>query len=163
MCALNGAALALATDYPDTPLLDAIRLNMKENAPLLYEDGILRCAGLKWGNGIECILEQDPGLPISSFDLIIMADLVFNHYSARSLLKTCKLLLRPDSGIALVTFSHHVPKLAHKDLEFFTIARAEFGFKIEKLFEETWLPMFPEDFTEELKPRSTVYFYRLLS
>lgn len=92
------------------------------------------------------------------YDIIILADVLFNHTCHNELLKTCSECLA-DDGQVLITVTHHKPKLREKDLHFLTLA-AENNFKVVHLFSEKLSPMFPEDVGEE-EIRSMVHFYTL--
>lgn len=63
------------------------------------------------------------------FDIVIMADLLFNRSQHAQLLETCDRCLREgsDEGTVWVSFSHHDPEKAELDMKFFALAR-EKGF-----------------------------------
>ena len=96
------------------------------------------------------------------FDLIILSDLIFNHSQVNipsssshfrahiiqhdALLSSCELCLAPISGgwndttslpkpppCVLVFYTHHRPHLAHRDLEFFAMARYR-GWNCEEIY-----------------------------
>jgi nicotinamide N-methyltransferase len=95
------------------------------------------------------------------FDLLILADLVFNHTEHAKLLSTVRLTLRQSlSARALVFFTPYRPWLYEKDMAFFDLAR-EGGFKVEPVLQHTMEEvMFPEDRGDELL-RRTVFGYAL--
>ncbi|KAJ1558604.1 nicotinamide n-methyltransferase [Nowakowskiella sp. JEL0078] len=130
------------------------------------KENIISYQGHLWGDNVSTLLSE---IPESKFDLIILADLVFNHNQHRQLLTTLLRCLKRSSesdvpenrAYAYCIYSHHVPKWADRDLAFFELARIEeFGFKVEHVYDETWNPMFPDDIGDIVK-RSTVYCYRL--
>ena len=115
-----------------------------------------RCQGHLWGQPFASSLG-----PPSSFDLLILADLVFNHSEHRKLVKTIQVALKnnPDSK-ALVFFTPHRPWLLGKDLAFFTLAE-QAGFKVVKLMEKLMdRPMYDEDRGDETL-RRTVFGYEI--
>ncbi|KAI8808429.1 putative methyltransferase-domain-containing protein [Cladochytrium replicatum] len=156
--ALNGAKRVVITDYPDLDLLKALRVSAEKNVGAQLQSGAVKIVGYLWGDDASDVLGAlDEG---ERFDLIILADLVFNHNQHRQLLSSIERTLAPN-GIVLCSFSHHVPKRAPQDLAFFELAQAPpFDFEVEHLFDEKWNPMFPND-TGDLEMRSTVYFYSL--
>ena len=83
---------------------------------------------------------------LPGFDLLILADLLFNHSEHSALLDTIKnTLKRSQNSKALVFFTPYTPRLLGKDMAFFKLA-AEEGFVIHKVVEETMeKAMFEED------------------
>ncbi|KAJ3326032.1 nicotinamide n-methyltransferase [Boothiomyces sp. JEL0866] len=156
ICALNGAKKVVSTDYPDQPLIQNIILNAKANAKEQFDNETFIVRGYIWGQD-EGELDE-PLTKYGKFDLILLADLIFNHNQHANMLKTCKEMLSAN-GIVLMTYSHHVVHRASKDLVFFDVAK-EFGFTCERLYEQKWDPMFPED-SGDLDVRSTVYGWKL--
>jgi nicotinamide N-methyltransferase len=155
VCAINGAKHVISTDYPDPTLLRNIEKNAQENIPdLLNKTFFVR--GFIWGRN-ECDLDE-PLTTQGKFDLILLADLIFNHSQHENLLKSCQELLAPN-GVVLTTYSHHVVKWAYRDNKFFEIAQ-EMGFECEKIIDEKWDPMFPDD-VGDLDVRRTVHGWTL--
>ncbi|KAJ3253911.1 nicotinamide n-methyltransferase [Boothiomyces macroporosus] len=162
ICAINGGKTVISTDYPDIPLLKNILLNAKENIPELLDKSFF-VKGYIWGRKNEHSLIQENQIvlvdeSIGQFDLILLADLIFNHHQHENLLQSCSDLLSKD-GICLVTFSHHNPQWVDRDMAFFENA-GKYGLGYEKLYEERWSPMFKDDVGNE-QVRSTVYGYKL--
>ncbi|KAL2919897.1 Protein N-terminal and lysine N-methyltransferase efm7 [Polyrhizophydium stewartii] len=114
--------------------------------------------GFIWGDDKKDILAHLSADGSKKFDLILLADLIFNHSQHQQLLKTCRDVLAPG-GVVYTTFTHHVVKWAYRDMRFFDIA-TEQGFKFEKMYEERWQCMFPED-EGDVDVRSTVHAYKL--
>ena len=81
----------------------------------------------------------------NQYDLLILADVIFNHSEQEKLVATVLQTLRKDANArALVFFTPHRPWLLHKDLAFFERAK-ELGLRVEKVGE--WVmekPMFED-------------------
>lgn len=159
ICALNGAKRVLVTDYPDADLVDNLSYNIEHCVPeqLRYN---ITAQGYLWGNNTDTLKSAlddcDDG-----FDLLILADILFNHSEHEKLVRTLQQTQRknPDSR-ALVFFTPYRPWLLQKDLRFFELAQAG-GFVVEKLFEHIMdKVMFPEDPGDE-QLRRTVFAYQL--
>ena len=97
----------------------------------------------------------------ASFDLLILADVVFNHTEHAKLVSSIHLMLRRTStSRVLVFFTPYRPWLLEKDLEFFKSAK-EGGFVVEKVLETVMeKAMFVDDRGDELL-RRTVFGYEL--
>ena len=82
----------------------------------------------------------------SSFDVLILADLLFNHSEHEKLVKTVQLTLKKSpASRAYVFFTPYRPWLYEKDLAFFDLAR-DSGFMVSKTFEKVMdKVMFEED------------------
>lgn len=95
------------------------------------------------------------------FDLLILADLMFNHSEHNKLLKTViNTMRRIPSSRALVFFTPYRPWLLENDMAFFELAR-QGGFFVEKVLEKVMEKvMFEEDRGDELL-RRTVFGYEL--
>lgn len=95
--------------------------------------------GYLWGASI-------PPTFSAGFDLLILADLLFNHSEHGKLLFTVTLTLRRNStSRALVFFTPYRPWLLEKDLAFFDLAQQR-GFIVEKILEKVMdKVMFEED------------------
>lgn len=90
--------------------------------------------GYLWGASVEPLTKH---LPMNeAFDVLILADLLFNHSEHAKLLKTVQLTLKKTpTAKAYVFFTPYRPWLLEKDLAFFDLAR-ESGFAVEKTFEK---------------------------
>ncbi|KAI9892035.1 MAG: nicotinamide n-methyltransferase [Vezdaea aestivalis] len=155
VCALNGASRVVITDYPDTELIENIQSN------------ITRCdvkdvssIGLLWGSDtheVKALLEE----PEAGFDLLILADLLFNHSEHGKLVQTIQETLRKsNTAHALVFFTPYRPWLMEKDLGFFDLADGA-GFSVSLILEKVMEKvLFEEDPGDELL-RRTVYGYDL--
>ncbi|OWB56981.1 hypothetical protein B5S28_g2902 [[Candida] boidinii] len=175
ICGLNDAKIVIATDYPDPELLNNIDYNIEHSG---YDkmNKIVSSHGFIWGNDVTPIVE-DLQKKLSStseddkfFDLLILSDLVFNHTEHRKLLKSSKELIKPledknkprSGGKCFVVFSPHRPHLLKEDLDFFELAKEEYGFDVEKIEMIHWdVPMFPDDEKETEEIRRRIYSYIL--
>lgn len=103
--------------------------------------------GYLWGADVQPLLST---LPLDQqhdgFDVLILADLLFNHSEHGKLLQTIRMTLKKQAEArALVFFTPYRPWLLEKDLAFFDIAR-EGGFEVEKVLEKVMEEvMFEED------------------
>lgn len=144
--AINGAKQVVVTDYPDVELVENLRLNIKDCSPLPQPTNI-HAEGYLWGADpapLKAYLppaEQDAG-----FDLLILADLLFNHSEHEKLLLSIQRTLKKAAGSqALVFFTPYRPWLFEKDLAFFDLARNG-GFHVERILEKVMdKVMFEED------------------
>ncbi|KAF8556676.1 nicotinamide N-methyltransferase [Imleria badia] len=171
--AQNGATKVVLTDYPDAALIENLAYNVRQNIREEQRSNVLT-KGYIWGKPVDTLIAALPQDREScrGFDLIILSDLIFNHSQHDALLTSCELCLAPISGkcndstslpkpppCALVFYTHHRPHLAHRDLEFFTMARHR-GWNCEEIYTKLFPPMFPED-PGDVEVRSTVHGWRL--
>ncbi|AWU75759.1 hypothetical protein CAS74_003837 [Pichia kudriavzevii] len=162
LAARLGAQYVVSTDYPDPDLIVNIRKNITENN---VQDNC-SALGYIWGNDtteIVDMLKTNTDGSKSTFDTIILSDVIFNHSEHLKLLQTCRDLLTPNKGKILVTFSPHRPKLYHADLQFFeTCQQDPFNFTPHFVEMQHWSPLFKDDTDEStVELRSRVYFYIL--
>lgn len=161
VCAINGAKQVVVTDYPDADLVENLRYNVS-HCTLLPNTLNIDVEGHLWGASTEKLAAHLPeGRNPSGFDILILADLLFNHSEHSKLVKTVhETLNRTSSSRALVFFTPYRPWLLEKDLAFFDVAR-ENGFTVAKIFEKVMdKVMFEEDLGDQLL-RRTVYGYEL--
>ncbi|KAH6908819.1 nicotinamide N-methyltransferase [Coprinopsis sp. MPI-PUGE-AT-0042] len=171
VAAKNDAQFVVITDYPDTSLIDNIEYNVKDNLAEEERRKVL-AKGYIWGQATASLLDSaESATGKRNFDLVILSDLVFNHSQHDALLTTCENVITPPSATVgvpedqhtqpcvLVFYSHHRPHFAHRDMEFFSKAEQR-GWKVEKVVEEKFPVMFPEDSGDE-GVRSTVHGWRL--
>jgi nicotinamide N-methyltransferase len=94
---------------------------------------------------VKNIIQHLPNID-ETFDVLILADLLFNHSEHAKLIKSIQLTLkRSPNSRAYVFFTPYRPWLLEKDLAFFDLAR-EAGFAVEKTFEKVMdKVMFEED------------------
>lgn len=159
ICAIKGAKRAIVTDYPDAELVENLTYNV-EHCKQLSSPPNLHAEGYLWGASTAHLVSHLPDQEADSgFDLLILADLLFNHSEHAKLLSTIQQTLkRSPHAQALVFFTPYRPWLLGKDLAFFDLARAA-GFVVEQIFEKVMEKvMFEEDPGDELL-RRTVFGY----
>ncbi|KAF1831441.1 hypothetical protein BDW02DRAFT_505277 [Decorospora gaudefroyi] len=158
VCALNGAAQTVVTDYPDAELVENLRYNI-EHCQLLSQPPKIMAEGYLWGAPTKDISKHLSNE--STFDVLILADLLFNHSEHSKLIKSVQMTLKKSpTSRAYVFFTPYRPWLYEKDLAFFDLAR-DSGFTVTKTFEKTMdKVMFEEDPGDELL-RRTVFGYEL--
>ena len=115
---LNGAKLSVISDYgniADTSLLRAIDINieyMSQYIPSTTSAStntiatVYKSIPYIFGNNVKDILDLNNG---QNYDLLFLADLLFNRSEHNKLLYTISKVLKPVTGVAWVTFSHHDP------------------------------------------------------
>ncbi|KAH6883089.1 putative methyltransferase-domain-containing protein [Alternaria rosae] len=158
VCALNGAAQTVVTDYPDAELVENLQYNV-DHCELLSKPPKIVAEGYLWGAPTSNLTKHLADG--SGFDVLILADLLFNHSEHAKLIKTVQLTLKksPNSR-AYVFFTPYRPWLYEKDLAFFDLAK-EAGFTVAKTFEKVMdKVMFEEDPGDELL-RRTVFGYEM--
>lgn len=130
-----GAKRVVVTDYPDADLID----NLRHNVALLSSADVrsrLAADGYLWGSNVDKLVAYLPDENKNGFDLLILADLLFNHSEHAKLVKTVLDTLKKSvNAKALVFFTPYRPWLLKKDLAFFPLAESH-GLKVEKLFEK---------------------------
>ena len=132
------AKRVVVTDYPDAELIDNLSYNIEACAPSLP----IAAKGYLWGADVSPLVEEVK--PDVAFDVLILADLLFNHSEHGKLVQTVTKSLKKD-GTALVFFTPYRPWLLQKDLAFFDLAR-ENGFIVDKVLEKVMdKVMFEED------------------
>lgn len=101
--------------------------------------------GFIWGADPTPLLAE-LAVPEEKFDILILADLLFNHSEHQKMLASVQATMKKTKEArALVFFTPYRPWLLEKDLDFFRIAD-EGGFVVEKLFEKVMdKVMFEED------------------
>lgn len=145
------------TDYPDDELVVNLRHNIDRNVGGQDKANIV-AEGFLWGSAAGSLMKhlEDGG---ESFDVLILADILFNHSEHEKLLHTlAECLKKTADSVALVFFTPYRPWLLEKDLKFFEIARSS-GFVVDKIMEHTMdKVMFDEDPGDETL-RRTVFGY----
>ncbi|KAK5115366.1 hypothetical protein LTR62_001566 [Meristemomyces frigidus] len=159
VAALNGAKTVVVTDYPDVDLVENLRHNIEHNH---LQSVDVHAEGYLWGAETKKLIqhlsldEQGKG-----FDVLILADLLFNHSEHSKLVHSVvSTLKKSPEAQALVFFTPYRPWLYEKDMAFFNLAR-EHGFVVTKIMERVMEKvMFVEDPGDELL-RRTVFGYSL--
>jgi nicotinamide N-methyltransferase len=144
VCALNDASRVVVTDYPDAELIDNLWYNI-DHCGLSTSPPSIVAEGYLWGAPINDLTKHLPREQ-DGFDVLILADLLFNHSEHTKLIQTVQLTLKRSPGAkAYVFFTPYRPWLLEKDLAFFDLAK-EAGFVVEKTFEKIMEKvMFEED------------------
>ena len=158
LCALRGAKHVTMTDYADKELIDNLQKNVDVNLSDTIKQNVT-VMGHNWGKDIPDILAPIKDKSATGkYDIVICADLIFNHVSHEGLVQSCKEVLAPG-GVVYVVFTHHRPHKMKEDMNFFEIAKSDpFNFVIEKIKEEKSEPMFEHDFGP-VEIRSTIHYY----
>lgn len=159
ICVLNGARRVLVTDYSDADLIHNLSINIESCVPQRLQSRIT-AKGYIWGNDTSTLTSALDNNN-AGFDLLLLADILFNHPAHGGLVRTLKQTLKKTAGSrALVFFTPYRPWLLEKDLSFFDLAR-EAGFVVDKLFEHVMDDvMFPNDPGDE-QLRRTVFAYQV--
>ncbi|RKF56906.1 Protein N-terminal and lysine N-methyltransferase efm7 [Erysiphe neolycopersici] len=168
VCAHLEAECVVVTDYPDAALIKNLKLNIEsfKNRAKETERGDdvksrIVAEGHCWGEDCQNILSHVavPDGEKPGFDILILADLLFNHSEHEKLLATVQRTLRKqEDAQALVFFTPYRPWLLEKDLMFFDKAR-DSGMNVEKILEEkVEKVMFEEDRGDE-ELRKTIFGY----
>lgn len=156
--ALRGARAVVVTDYPDVDLVRNLTYNI-ESCSLLTSAHAIAARGYLWGASADELLSVFPGTE-QGYDLLILADLLFNHSEHEKLVSSIQhTLKRTPACQALVFFTPYRPWLLHKDLSFFDLAVAS-GFVVEKMFEHVMdRVMFEEDPGVRCHPNPCYFSY----
>lgn len=163
VCGVLGAKKVVVTDYPDPDLVSNLWHNIdtckipgdEEREKRIVADGYC------WGADSRPLLSYLP--PSSSetpgFDVLILADLLFNHSEHGKLVATIQQTLAKERDAkALVFFTPYRPWLFEKDMAFFDLVK-EAGFTVEQILEEKMEKvMFEKDPGDE-ELRRTVFGY----
>lgn len=129
--------------------------------------------GYVWGTKVGPLQEELPNGE-TKYDIIILSDLIFNHSQHHAMLRTCRELVKPKTGVVLVFYTHHRPHLAHRDVQFFEIAQRPYNpdtdpenwdevgysFHAEEFLTQNMGVMFEEDQGDQTV-RSTVHGWKL--
>ncbi|SAL98626.1 hypothetical protein [Absidia glauca] len=173
VAATHQPAKVVITDYPDKELVENMQYNVDQNLKSLPA-GLVNVQGYIWGTNTSQLKAELPE-GHTSFDVIILSDLVFNHSQHHAMLKTCLELLTPVTGRVYVFYTHHRPHLAHRDLDFFKIAERPvldepvdpddrsllgYGFKTDQFVTKKMHVMFEEDPGDE-QVRSTIHGWQM--
>ena len=158
-CGALGATTVVVTDYPEPELIANLEHNIR-HCGLDFNETKVVAAGYLWGQPVES-LRAYLAADSDRFDLVILADILFNHSEHAKLVDTLQdTLSKTSKSAALVFFTPYRPWLLEKDLAFFDLARAE-GFTVQKILEHTMEKvMFEEDPGDEVL-RRTVFGYQL--
>lgn len=161
VCSILGAQKVVVTDYPDADLISNLWQNIDtaqlNNTTLdINAEKKIVAEGYCWGADAEPLRKH---INTERFDVLILADLLFNHSEHAKLVATMEATLSktPDAK-ALVFFTPYRPWLYEKDMAFFGLVK-EKGFEVEKVLEEKMEKvMFEKDPGDE-ELRRTVFGY----
>lgn len=158
--AILGARKVVVTDYPDAELIDNLLQNIATCALLPQPATAVVAEGYRWGASTRHILAHLPS-PEQGFDILLLADLLFNHRCHDGIVSTIvQTLARSSEARALVFFTPYRPWLLEKDMAFFDLCR-EKGLEVGKVVEQVMEKvMFEKDRGDELL-RRTVFGYEV--
>ena len=154
VCAVLGAKKVVVSDYPDADLIRNLWRNIEGVPAALLPDQksgeeegggdgekTVVAEGYCWGADVSPLTSHLPPAPAGDaeelrFDVLILADLLFNHSEHGKLVSTIEMTLsKKEDAKALVFFTPYRPWLYEKDMAFFETCR-ERGFRTEKVLEE---------------------------
>lgn len=160
VAAILGAKKVVVTDYPDPDLINNLAENITTCSLLQQPASTIAAEGYLWGSSTKSILAHLPP-PNQRFDVLLLADLLFNHSCHNALVSTIvHTLARTAVARALVFFTPYRPWLLEKDMAFFDICRDN-GLEVGKVAQEVMENvMFEEDRGDELL-RRTVFGYEV--
>lgn len=144
-------ASAVTTDFPDVNLIKNLEYNielnnLQGNCVAEVRSGCMSCIrsspgssvlliiqGFVWGTPTDSLTSRLPSSSSARFDILLLADLVFNHSQHIALLRSCEALLKVheraasdsvDAPVALCFYAHHrpTPELIAKDEGFLETA-----------------------------------------
>lgn len=168
VAAIKGARTVVVTDYPDPSLVKNLQYNAERmKAQSLIPSGTkLSAEGYAWGRDIKPLNAHLPPAPelaegAARFDLLILADVIYNYEQHHSLIKSVEMTLKrsPDAS-ALVVSSPYEPWLWDKIIAFLPLAEQR-GFEVKKLFETMVDKVMFEDDPGDEATRRTVHGYEL--
>jgi nicotinamide N-methyltransferase len=163
-----GASKVVVTDYPDPDLVSNLwtnitNLNLNPTPDINNTNNKIIAEGFCWGADPSKLLSYLPQQAHSApgFDVLILADLLFNHSEHGKLLSTLLSTLKKTSDSkALIFFTPYRPWLYEKDMAFFDLAR-EAGLSVEKILEEMMEKVMFEDDPGDEELRRKVFGYEV--
>ncbi len=163
VCAHLKAKKVVVTDYPDPDLVANLWKNIDIFEDANEKEGpeaekSIVAEGYCWGADAQPLLSHLPSDSATrGFDVLILADLLFNHSEHGKLVATIEYTLsKSREAKTLVFFTPYRPWLFERDMAFFELVK-EKGFEVEKVLEEkTEKVMFEEDRGDE-ELRRTVF------
>lgn len=157
VASLLGAKQVVVTDYPDNDLIVNLRQNIDQNLAAQDLPNIV-AEGFLWGSSADPLTAQlEKGC--NAFDVLILADILFNHSEHNKLVATvAECLKKTSDSVALVFFTPYRPWLLEKDLNFFEVARSS-GFVVDKIMERTMEKVMFENDPGDETLRRTVFGY----
>lgn len=127
------------TDYPDLDLVANMQYNADLSASMIPSESRLYVEGYAWGKTVEPLQAHIPsarGNSPATFDVLIMADVVYAWREHGNLIKTMQMTLKKSpEAVALVIFTPYQPWLLPQTEKFFPLAESS-GFTVTKIFEK---------------------------
>ncbi|KAK2734514.1 nicotinamide n-methyltransferase [Onygenales sp. PD_40] len=165
VCAIRGARTVVVTDYPDSALVENMQINAdacKELiTPVPGHPSSLHVEGFKWGDDPNIVLKHLPSTASGGFDMLILADVIYNHRQHGDLITSMQQTLKKTrEAVAFVVFSLYQPWLREKIEAFFPLAE-ESGFVVTKVFERMMESVLFTDDPGDEEIRRTVFGYEL--
>ncbi|KAK2784657.1 nicotinamide n-methyltransferase [Onygenales sp. PD_10] len=165
VCAIRGARTVVVTDYPDSALVENMQINAdacKELiTPVPGHPSSLHVEGFKWGDDPNIVLKHLPSTASGGFDMLILADVIYNHRQHGDLITSMQQTLKKSrEAVAFVVFSLYQPWLREKIEAFFPLAE-ESGFVVTKVFERMMESVLFTDDPGDEEIRRTVFGYEL--
>lgn len=173
VCAVLGAARVVVTDYPDPDLIANLQLNIDAfrvpgagcggGEEEEEEEKRIVAEGYCWGADPTPLISHLPSAEHErdGFDVLILADLLFNHSEHGKLVATLQATLSKKEGSkALVFFTPYRPWLYAKDMAFFDLVK-ETGFTVEKILEEKMEKVMFENDPGDEELRRTVFGFEV--
>jgi EEF1A N-terminal glycine/lysine methyltransferase len=158
-----GAKFVVVTDYPDPDLVKNLWTNVEEyyRGKGNQKETRIVAEGYCWGNDAGKLLSHLPPSESETpgFEVLILADLLFNHSEHGKLISTIEATLqKTEEAKALVFFTPYRPWLYEKDMAFFDLAK-ERNFLVEKVLEEKMERVMFESDPGDEDMRRTVFGY----
>ncbi|KAL2057194.1 hypothetical protein ABVK25_002247 [Lepraria finkii] len=158
VAATLGAKKAVVTDYPDAELVENLDHNITTCALLSEPATNIIAEGYLWGSPAKNLLAHLPA-PAQRFDVLLLADLLFNHSCHAALVSTIlDTLAHTSEAEALVFFTPYRPWLLENDMAFFDLCRDK-GLEVQRVVEEVMEKvMFEDDKGDEMLRRTVFGF-----
>ena len=159
----GGAKEVVLTDYPDEDLINNLRINADTvrdaTGDATQAIGKLTAKGYLWGDRNIVHLTEDS--TIEGFDVLLLADVNFNHHCHDALAESiCLNLKRADESRAFVFFTPYRPWLLEKDMALFDVCTSK-GLEVRKLLEEKMETLMFEKDPGCEQIRKTVFGYEI--
>ena len=121
-----GAHKVVSTDYPSDSVLNNLEKNLRSCSTSNTSTKQFYVHSHIWGTDTQNLISLNGSC---QYDTAIAAECLWKHSEHISLLTSLSSLLKLD-GVALLSFSHHIPGLESADLNFIDLATENFGFEI---------------------------------
>ncbi|KAF6231195.1 hypothetical protein HO173_010527 [Letharia columbiana] len=114
VAAILGAQKVVVTDYPDAELIDNLAQNIATCSLLPQPATTVAAEGYLWGSSTESVLAHLP-LSHQRFDVLLLADLLFNHSCHNALVSTIVHTLARTSDARALVFFHALQAMATRE------------------------------------------------